>query len=36
MTIIIGYLEIIFNKPHLSIILHIKDCTTWKKLILFF
>jgi hypothetical protein len=28
-------LEIVFNKPHPSILLHIPDTTTWKVLILF-
>jgi hypothetical protein len=28
-------LEIVFNKPHPSILLHVTDATTWKVLILF-
>jgi hypothetical protein len=28
-------LEIVFNKPHPLILLHITDATTWKALILF-
>jgi hypothetical protein len=28
-------LEIVFNKPHPSTLLHVKDATTWKVLILF-
>jgi hypothetical protein len=33
-NLVFALLEIVFNKPHPSILLQIKDATTWKVLIL--
>jgi hypothetical protein len=33
-AVVLTPLEIVFNKPHPSILLHIPDATTWKVLVL--